>query len=154
MSATVQGPSSHHGEPTAAALLEAGDIVGLMRACHDRRLEREGIPMVLGLADERGPIPVAGTPAQRAEGDAFLAVLDRYREALVPWARNDDEGAVITAMQVLAYTHFAPGAAPLADTTPVTASATASEPPAAADAVTPAASDPIDPVLNGEGTLA
>ncbi|WP_337002316.1 MULTISPECIES: hypothetical protein [unclassified Microbacterium] len=117
MSATVQGPSSHDGEPSAAALLEAGDIVGLMRACHDRRLEREGIPMVLGLADERGPIPVAGSSDQRAEGAAFLAVLDRYRDALVPWARSDDEGAVITAMQVLAYTHFAPGAEPLTNAT-------------------------------------
>ncbi|MGF2950063.1 hypothetical protein [Microbacterium alcoholitolerans] len=116
MSATVQGPSSHDGEPSAAALLEAGDIVGLMRACHDRRLEREGIPMVLGLADERGTaIPTAASGAQRAEGTAFLEVLDRYRDALVPWARPDDEGAVITAMQVLAYTHFAPGARPLSD---------------------------------------
>ena len=145
MSATVQGPSSHDGEPSAAALLEAGDIVGLMRACHDRRLEREGIPMVLGLADERGPIPVAGSEAQRAEGQELLAVLDRYREALVPWARDEDEGAVITAMQVLAYTHFAPGAVPLADVPLVPAS----------DAPEPreAASDPIDPVLTGEGTL-
>lgn len=116
MSATVQGPSSHDGEPTAAALLEAGDIVGLMRACHDRRLDREGIPMVLGLADERGAIPVAACASQRAEGAALLAVFDRYREALVPWARPDDEGAVITTMQVLAFTHFAPGAEPLSDT--------------------------------------
>lgn len=115
MSATVHGPASHEGEPSAAELLESGDIVGLMRACHDRRLEREGIPMVLGLADERGPIPVAGSVSQRAEGAAFLDVLDRYREALVPWARPDDEGAVITAMQVVAYTHFAPGARPLTD---------------------------------------
>lgn len=99
--------------PHPADLLAAGDIVGLMRACHDRRLEREGIPMVLGLADERGQIPVAGTPAQRAEGAAFADVFDRYAEALVPFARPDDEGAVITAMQVVGYTHFAPGAAPL-----------------------------------------
>lgn len=149
MSATVQGPSSHDGEPSAAALLEAGDIVGLMRACHDRRLEREGIPMVLGLADERGPIPAAPSETQRAEGAAYLAVLDRYREALVPFARADDEGAVITAMQVLAYTHFAPGAGPLTDATaPAVAGVSTSEP------VAPAASDPIDPVLTGEGTLA
>lgn len=145
MSATVQGPSSHDGGPSAAALLEAGDIVGLMRACHDRRLEREGIPMVLGLADERGPIPVAGSEAQRAEGQELLAVLDRYRDALVPWARDEDEGAVITAMQVLAYTHFAPGAVPLADV-PLAPASDASEP-------REAASDPIDPVLTGEGTL-
>ena len=113
MSATVSGPSSHEGEPTPAELLAAGDIVGLMRACHDRRLEREGIPMVLGLADERGPIPVNADAAQRAEAQVFLDVFDRYSAALVPFARDDDEGAVITAMQVLAYTHFAPGAAPI-----------------------------------------
>jgi hypothetical protein len=115
MSATVSGPSSHEGEPSPAELLDAGDIVGLMRACHDRRLEREGIPMVLGLADERGPIPTATAAAQLAEGAAFLDVFDRYSAALVPWARDDDEGAVITAMQVLAFTHFAPGATPLSD---------------------------------------
>jgi hypothetical protein len=115
MSATVSGPSSHEGEPTAAQLLEAGDITGLMRACHDRRLEREGIPMVLGFIDERGPIPEAAAAAQLAEGAAFADVFDRYSAALVPFARDDDEGAVITAMQVLAYTHFAPGAAPIRD---------------------------------------
>lgn len=115
MSASVTGPTSHDGEPTAAALLEAGDIVGLMRACHDRRLEREGIPMVLGLADERRAIPAPTDSAQIAEGNRFADVFDRYSAALVPWARDDDEGAVITAMQVLAYTHFAPGAAPITD---------------------------------------
>lgn len=115
MSATVSRPSSNDGEPTAARLLEAGDIVGLMRACHDRRLEREGIPMVLGFADERGPIPSSADEAQLAEGATFADVFDRYSAALVPCARDEDEGAVITAMQVLAYTHFAPGAAPVAD---------------------------------------
>lgn len=113
MSTTVSGPSSHQDEPTAAELLANGDIIGLMRACHDRRLEREGIPMVLGFVDERRSIPVNTDPAQRAEGQAFLDVFDAYSAALVPWARDDDEGAVITAMQVLAYTHFAPDAAPL-----------------------------------------
>lgn len=115
MSATVSGPSSHEDEPSPAQLLAAGDIVGLMRACHDRRLEREGIPMVLGIADERGPIAVAADAAQLAEGTAFADVFDRYAEALVPFARDDDEGAVITAMQVVAYTHFAPGAMPIQD---------------------------------------
>jgi hypothetical protein len=118
MSATVSGPSPHLGEPTAAQLLEAGDILGLMRACHDRRLEREGIPMVLGLADERSAIPVNASDDQRAEGDRLADVFDHYSEALVPFARNDDEGAVITAMQVLAYTHFSPGAVPISDAAP------------------------------------
>lgn len=115
MTAAVNGPSPHEGEPSAAELLEAGDIVGLMRACHDRRLEREGIPMVLGLADERAPLPAGAGASQLTEGLAFADVFDRYAAALVPWARDDDEGAVITAMQVLAYTHFAPGAQPISD---------------------------------------
>lgn len=88
------------------------DVTELMRACHDRRLEREGIPMVLGLADERRAIPANPSAQQRAEGAALASVFDRYAAALVPFAREDDEGAVITAMQVLAYTHFAPGAEP------------------------------------------
>ena len=112
---TVSGPADHADEPSAAQLLAAGDILGLMRACHERRLEREGIPMVLGLADERGAIPAATDAAQLAEGAALADVLDRYADALVPFARPGDEGAVITAMQVLAYTHFAPGAAPIRD---------------------------------------
>ncbi|QKJ18271.1 hypothetical protein [Microbacterium hominis] len=115
MSATVSGPTSHADEPSAAELLAADDIVGLMRACHDRRLEREGIPMVLGFVDERREIPVNSDAAQLAEGTAFADVFDRYSAALVPWARDDDEGAVITAMQVLAYTHFAPEARPITD---------------------------------------
>jgi len=123
---TVTGPASHAGEPTAAQLLEAGDITGLMRACHDRRLEREGIPMVLGLADERGSIPANSDAGQLAEGARFAEVFARYSAALVPFARRDDEGAVITAMQVLAYTHFAPGAAAITD---------------------PAGTDPKDPSL-------
>ena len=104
--------------PSPARLLAAGDIVGLMRACHDRRLEREGIPMVLGIFDERRSIPVAPTQVQQAEGEAYARLFDEYASALVPWARSDDEGAVITAMQVVAYTHFAPGAAPLAGPAP------------------------------------
>lgn len=115
MSATVTGPTKHADEPTAAQLLAEGDVVGLMRACHDRRLEREGIPMVLGLVDERGPLPENSSQAQLAEGARFVEVLDRYTEALVPFARDDDEGALITAMQVLAYTNFAPDAAPITD---------------------------------------
>lgn len=101
-----------------AELLARGDVIGLLRACHDRRLEREGIPMVLGIADERSPMPVAGTERQLAEGAALAEVFDRYSAALVPWAREDDEDAVITAMQVLGYTHFAPDARPLAAPAP------------------------------------
>lgn len=116
---SVSGPASQTDDLIHPAdLLTRGDIVGLLRACHARRLEREGIPMVLGIADERGPMPVAGTEQQLAEGAAFVEVFDRYSAALVPWAREDDEDAVITAMQVLGYTHFAPDARPLAAPAP------------------------------------
>lgn len=109
-------PSDPTGAPpTPAALLAAEDIRGLMRACHDRRLEREGIPMVLGLADERRALPANPDAAQRAEGGRYADVFDRYSAALVPFARDDDEGAVITAMQVVGYTHFRPGAEPVTD---------------------------------------
>lgn len=108
MSATVSGPTSHDDHAELRALA-ASDPLAVMRACHDRRLEREGIPMILGLADERGRMP-EGTPAQREEGAALASVLEGYRDALVPWARDDDKGALITAMQVLAVTHLDPAA--------------------------------------------
>lgn len=101
--------------PSTAELLARGDITGIMRACHERRLEREGIPMVLTLADERGTLVNATDDDRRVEGGVFADVLERYSAALTPWARDDDEGALITAMQVLAYTHFAPGAAPVTE---------------------------------------
>ena len=94
--------------PPIAELLAAGDIQGVMRAGHERRLEREGIPMILGLADETRSIPVSTDAAALATGAALTAVIDRYADALVPFARPDDEGAVITVMQVLAMTHFDP----------------------------------------------
>jgi hypothetical protein len=82
------------------------EILEVMRASHERRLEREGIPMFIGLVDERGTIPDAASDAQRAEGTALAAIVERYHEALAPWARPDDEGALINAMQLASYTHF------------------------------------------------
>jgi hypothetical protein len=96
--------------PTLDELLAAGDIQGVLRAGHERRLEREGIPMILGLADERGTIPRSTDDSALATGAALVDVVDEYTAALVPWARPDDEGAVITVLQVLAMTHFEPSA--------------------------------------------
>lgn len=92
-------------------LIAAGDIQGVMRVCHARHLEREGIPMVLGLADERGEIPRNTDAAQLASGTAIRDRLREYYGELVPFSRPDDEGALITAMQVVAFTHFEPDAA-------------------------------------------
>lgn len=87
----------------------------LLRNCHDRRLEREGIPMVLALVDERsGSMGIAEDATSRTEGAAYADLLARYTDALTPPVVFDegDEGGLITAMQVVAYEHFAPGGAP------------------------------------------
>jgi len=100
------------------------DVRALMRACHLRDLDREGIPMVLGLVDERGAIPRSTDASALAEGAAYRDRLERYHRELVPFAREGDEGALITAMQVVAYAHFEPGAAgagPVAATPPADA---------------------------------
>ena len=115
---SVTGSSSQSGDTTPIDPCVTGDPVALLRACHDRRLEREGIPMVLGLADERGEIPVSTSAEQRGEGAALAEQRDRYVAALVPWARENDESAIITATQVLAFTHFDPGAAGAVRTEP------------------------------------
>ena len=72
-----ESPERAPDDPSPGALLAAGDIVGLMRACHERRLEREGIPMVLGLTDERGRIPANRSADQVEEGARFADVFDR-----------------------------------------------------------------------------
>jgi hypothetical protein len=86
----------------------------LLRACHDRRLEREGIPMVLALVDERPgrTLAIAPDAESRAEGGAYADLLADYSRILTPPSVLDegDEGGLITAMQVLAYEHFGPGA--------------------------------------------
>lgn len=102
-------PDPPSGARSVGELLAAADIRGIMRACHARSLEREGIPMVLGLVDERRRIPVNTDAAQLAAGSAFENVLTAYHRELVPFARDDDEGALITAMQVVAVAHFEPG---------------------------------------------
>lgn len=82
----------------------------LLRECHSRRLDREGIPMVLALVDERRPITIAQDALSRAEGGRYAELLEAYTELLTPTSvfAEDDEGGVITAMQVLAYHHFEP----------------------------------------------
>lgn len=82
----------------------------LLRECHTRRLDREGIPMVLALVDERGTFQVAEDAASRAEGARYAGLLGAYTDLLTPSSvfREDDEGGLITALQVLAYRHFEP----------------------------------------------
>lgn len=64
--------------------------------------------MVLALVDERGASVESRTDSVRAEGVAYADLLDLYRRELVPATtfRDGDEGALITALVVLAYAHF------------------------------------------------
>lgn len=80
----------------------------LLRECHSRRLDREGIPMVLALVDERKPLQIADSAVSRAEGTVYAELLAAYTELITPASvfAEDDEGGVIAAMQVLAYRHF------------------------------------------------
>jgi hypothetical protein len=97
-------PMSESVPPTLA------EARNLLRECHTRRLDREGIPMVLALVDERGTLEVAEGAASRGEGARYADLLGAYTELLTPpdVFAEDDEGGVITAMQVLAYRHFEP----------------------------------------------
>jgi hypothetical protein len=104
---------------------EAGDIdpevaADLLRGCHTRRLDREGIPMVIALVDERRATSPSPDERTRLEGATYAALLGRYADLLTPEPvfRHADEAALITALQVLAYAHFtSPGvAAPPAGT--------------------------------------
>jgi hypothetical protein len=84
-----------------------GSELSTLRACQDRVLEREGIPMVLALVSEVGAEPSVSSPAVRAEGERLAAWLDRYRDALIPDMREDDNGCLISVLQAVSYVEFA-----------------------------------------------
>ena len=60
--------------------------------------------MLLALVDARRPLPVPDDPPE--EGAAYAALLERYRDAVVPWARDDDQGALITVVRTIAFRSF------------------------------------------------
>ena len=90
------------------AAIDAEVAATLLRSCHSRRLDREGIPMILELSDERDGAVVATGDAARKEGAAYADLLEAYAQVLTPASafRPDDEGALITVLQVLAYASF------------------------------------------------
>jgi len=77
--------------------------------CERRALEREGIPVVLALVDER-PQPVRCTdePAQ-AEGAQFAALFETYRAALAPGADEHDAAAVYSVVALIGQAHVREG---------------------------------------------
>jgi hypothetical protein len=80
-----------------------------MRAAQDRRFEREGIPMVLALFDERGTgarLPDASEDEVLREGAAYSDIVARYRDQLFPQARDTDLWPAIVVLQALSYAHL------------------------------------------------
>ena len=62
--------------------------------------------MVVALVDERQPrssVPSASDPAVRTDGAALAARLRDTRQLLAPSMREDDNGAVISALVVTAH---------------------------------------------------
>jgi hypothetical protein len=96
--------------PQRTPQIESAEAHRLLRQCHTRRLDREGIPMVLTLVDERGELPTSTDELSLGDGRFYADLLGQYAALLVPEPvfRADDEGGLITAMQVLAYEHFEP----------------------------------------------
>ncbi len=88
--------------------LDSTTAMDLLRACHSRSLDREGIPMVLALQDERGAMPTITDGRMRADGERFADLLSEYADLVIPSAafRPGDEGALITVLQMVACAHF------------------------------------------------
>jgi hypothetical protein len=77
--------------------------------CERRALEREGIPVVLALLDER-PDPVRCVDeAAIAEGNRFAALFDTYRAALAPDADEHDAAALYSVVALLGQCHVREG---------------------------------------------
>ena len=82
----------------------SNDELEILRESQDRALHREGIPMFVGLADERpgAAEPVASDPA----GTALVARMQHFRSALGPSQRNTDMGLLISVLTAVAYSDF------------------------------------------------
>ncbi|WP_375388081.1 hypothetical protein [uncultured Amnibacterium sp.] len=78
-----------------------------MRASHERVAEHEGIPMVLAVFDARGTTFTESVePALAEAGARFAALVARFHDELVPWAADDDEGALATVLSTVAFMGF------------------------------------------------
>ena len=100
---------------TGSATAGTTDPHEAMRDAQDRRFEREGIPMILALFDERGPdaeLVDATEDAVLREGGTYSAIVGRYREELFPQARDTDLWPAIVVLQALSYAHLDPRPAP------------------------------------------
>ena len=77
-----------------------------LRASQDRAFDREGIPMVLALVSEVGPMPPVSDELALRDGQRLAASMDTYREALIPTGRDTDMGCLISVLQAVSYDDF------------------------------------------------
>lgn len=86
----------------------AGSELASLRESQDRALHMEGIPMLIGLADERGAARSAVHPADVGDPRhaAVLARIDHYRAVLAPSQRETDMGVIASVLTVAAYEDF------------------------------------------------
>lgn len=87
----------------------AGVELASLRESQDRALHMEGIPMLIGLADERRPVEPAGSATDVGDPRhaAVLARIDHYRAVLAPSQRETDMGVIASVLTVAAYEDFA-----------------------------------------------
>ncbi|MET3804120.1 hypothetical protein ABIB25_001106 [Nakamurella sp. UYEF19] len=85
----------------------ANEALDVLRESQDRALHREGIPMFVGLADER-PGQDRPAPGQTDidRGTAVVERMEHYRSALAAQQRDTDMGVVISVLTVTAYEDF------------------------------------------------
>lgn len=83
-----------------------------LRESQDRALHMEGIPMLIGLADERGASVIVPADADDPRHAAVLARIEHYRAVLAPSQRETDMGVIASVLTVAAYEDFDRIAAP------------------------------------------
>ena len=69
-----------------------------------RSRNREGIPMIVALSDERRPLPVVEDADVLRDGAALADRFTSIRRALAPSMPDADNGGVISALVTVAHT--------------------------------------------------
>ena len=78
-------------------------VLSTLREAMGRAKHREGVPMVVALVDERGPMPPAVDDAVRADGVSLAQRVCEIRHEVAPTIRDADNGAVISALVIAAH---------------------------------------------------
>lgn len=68
-----------------------------------RASEREGIPMIVALVDERGTMTTVADPAVRETGRRVASLMTKTRCELAPTMSDSDNGGVISALVIAAH---------------------------------------------------